>query len=211
MKPNFKTLAAGVTALTLLSPALLASSHTPDTAKLLQQIKQLEQRITVLESSRSFTQFMPDFAERFHVMHRAGLAGDWAVAAHELAEMKRLMEQAPDIDAKDGKLMQAMLGPSMEKLDKTIDQADSTMFKKTLVETVNTCNACHAATGSPFIQVKLNASNSLSMRHPHKFMARHAPEGHEHGHEHGMHDAKAHQDGESHHDEQQQHHDEKTQ
>jgi len=172
---------AGAILLAVLSSAVLASSDSSDTSKFMQQIKLLEQRIAALESTRSFTQFMPGFSERFHVMHRAGTAGDWAVAAHELSELKRQMGLASSIDAEQGQLMQAMLGPSMEELEKTIKQGDLQAFEKNLAWTVNMCNACHVATNSPFIEVKLDASDSLGMRHPHKLTARDAPEGHAHG------------------------------
>ena len=188
MKSKVKILFAGITLFALLSPAVLASSDTLDTAKILQKIERLEQRIVALESARSFTQFMPDFSERFHVMHRAGIAEDWAVAAHELNELKRLMALASSIDAEKGQLMQAMLGPNIETLDKSIARGDHKAFEKSLVETVSTCNACHTATNSPFIEVKLDASDSLGMRHPHKLVARNAPEDHQHaaGKGHGM-------------------------
>jgi len=181
MKLKVLILAAGATLAAVLSPAVLAGGDSMDTAKFMQKIEALEKRIATLESVRNFTQFMPGFSERFHVMHRAGEAGDWAVAAHELSELKRLMALTPAIDAKQGELMQAMLGPSLEELEKVIAKGDKKAFETTLVGTVNTCNACHVVTGSPFIEVKLDATNSLGMRHPHKLTARDAPAGHAHG------------------------------
>ncbi|MCK5361557.1 MAG: hypothetical protein KAR22_01240, partial [Gammaproteobacteria bacterium] len=50
----------------------------------------------------------------------------------------------------------------------------------------DTCNACHAATGSDFVQVTLDARDSLSLRHPHKLMRRAVPGGHSHGMPSGM-------------------------
>ncbi len=181
MKSKIKILAASTTLLVFLSPAALAGSDSTNTAALVEKIERLEQRIATLESARTFTQFMPGFSERFHVLHRAGEAGDWAVAAHELTELKRLMSLAPAIDAEKGQLMIAMLGPSMDELKEIIEKGDKQAFNKTLVGTVNTCNACHVATNSPFIEVKLDARDSLGMRHPHKLTAREAPAGHGHG------------------------------
>jgi hypothetical protein len=42
-------------------------------------------------------------------------------------------------------------------------------------------HSCHLVTGSSFVQVTLDTSDSLSMRHPHKFMAQQALVGHAHG------------------------------
>lgn len=182
MNTNCKSLFAGTALLAVFfSSAIPASSDTVNTSKLMQKIERLEKRIAVLESNNTFTQFMPDFSERFHVLHRAGDAGDWAVASHELSELKRLMDMSTSIDAEKGKLMQAMLGPSMETLGKAIEKGDGETFQKSMAQAVNTCNACHSATGSPFIQVTLNSQNSLGMRHPHKFMTSKPAAGHEHG------------------------------
>ncbi len=66
----------------------------------------LQERIATLESLvPSFAGFMPVFSERFHVMHAAGDAGDWAVADHELLEMQRLLRVSKILDSKKGRLM----------------------------------------------------------------------------------------------------------
>lgn len=172
--------ALAVAAIILASPARQAHGDEDDSA-LLQRLKALEQRVNALEAARSFTSFMPDLAERFHVMHRAGEAGDWAVAAHELAEMERLTLQSTSIDAERGRLMQAMMQPEFGKLDSAIEHGNAQKFARALEDTINTCNSCHAATGAGFIQVTLDAPDNLSIRHPHRLMMQNAPEGHHHG------------------------------
>jgi hypothetical protein len=137
--------------------------------QLRQQIKMLEERIMALESRFTFASFMPDFAERFHIMHRASESEDWAVASHELQIMKQLIASSGSIDAEKGALFQAMMGPVIDKMDNAISHANEKKMTAALSEAVQTCNACHTATGSPFIQVTLDVTESLSMRHPHKF------------------------------------------
>lgn len=149
-------------------------------AALEKQIQALQARVAALEAARSFTSFMPNFAERFHVMHRAGEAGDWAVASHELEEMKRLTRLSVDIDAEKGKLMQGMLVPSFELLEDAIAHGNAKKFGTALVQTIDSCNACHAATGSGFIRVMLDDEEALSMRHPHHLTKQPMPEGHSH-------------------------------
>ena len=80
-----------------------------------------------------------------------------------------------------GQLMQAMLAPSFEALESAIEHNDHEKFEKALTQTIDTCNACHAVTGSDFVQVTLDAREALSIRHPHKFMEREVPGGHTHG------------------------------
>ncbi len=150
-------------------------------SEVLKRLDALEQRLSALEAARSFAGFMPDLAERFHVMHRAGEAGDWAVAAHELAEMQRLSRLSVSIDAQQGTLMQSMLGPSFENLESAIEHGNLKKFSKALESTISACNSCHVATGAKFVQVTLDAPDGLSMRHPHRLITRDAPEGHHHG------------------------------
>jgi hypothetical protein len=170
----------------VLSAPVLAAGDADRVEALEHRIEALEARIAALEAHRTFTSFMPNFAERFHVMHRAGEAGDWAVASHELAEMKRITALSPTIDAEKGKLMQAMMAPSFEALEGAIEHANHEKFETALAQTIDTCNACHTATGSDFVQVTLDATESLSMRHPHTFMSRGVPSGHAHGSPSGM-------------------------
>ncbi len=158
-----------------------ASSDSVELQALKQQIAALEERIEALESARTFTSFMPVFSERFHVLHRAGEAGDWAVAAHEFEEMKRLAVLSTTIDVEKGKLLQAMMEPSFEALGQAIEHGNHDKFHNALQQTVTTCNSCHAATGSAFINVSLDVLDSLSMRHPHRFTRQATPEGHDHG------------------------------
>ena len=168
------------TALAALSMPLLADSDGAKIEVLERQIEALQARIAALEAHRTFTTFMPNFAERFHVMHRAGESGDWAIAAHELQEMKRLTRLSTSIDADKGKLMQAMMTPSFEELESAIGHSNHKKFEKALIQTTNTCNACHTATGSDFVQVTLDPAEALSIRHPHKFSEQKMQGGHSH-------------------------------
>ena len=148
---------------------------------LIERIQAMEERIAALESRFTFASFMPDFAERFHVMHRAAESDDWAVASHELQEMKSMIESSTTIDAEKGQLFQAMMGPVMTKMDGAIGHANKKKMTALLGEAVETCNSCHVATGSPFIKVTLDTSESLSMRHPHAFTMQKMDHAHKHG------------------------------
>jgi len=159
-----------------------ADTDAGEVEALEKRIAALEKRIAALEASRSFASFMPDFAERFHVMHRAGEVGDWAVAGHELAELKRMTKLSSDIDAERGQLMQSMMSSSFEHLEEAIEHGSGEKFQKALKETVTTCNTCHTAAGASFVKVTLDAPDSLNMRHPHDLQKQKMPGGHMHSH-----------------------------
>ena len=130
-------------------------------------IRALRERVAALEALKpSFTGFMPNFSERFHVMHRAGDAGDWAVAAHEVDEMTRLVGVAKHIDPKAGPLMEGFMTGHLRSLRETIEHGDQRAFDKALRAATTSCNACHQATGSA-ITVTLDVAENLNMRHPH--------------------------------------------
>src|SRR3972149_3475673 len=98
--------------------------ETPDDLK--KEIKALRERVAVLEALKPrFTNFMPNYAERFHVMHRAGDVGDWAVAAHEIDEMKRMTGVSKYIDPKLGTLMQAFMDGNLRKLREAVEHGNA--------------------------------------------------------------------------------------
>jgi hypothetical protein len=181
MKKIFLILPAGALIAITLSIAKAGSDET-DLQSLQQAVQALQQRVAVLEAIKpTFTGFMPNIAERFHVLHRAGEAGDWAVAGHELAEMKRLVSLSGNIDAENGVLMQAMMASSFQSLEDAVEHGNQDKLQLALEETVDACNACHIATGSPFVQIVLDAERSISMRHPHALAQREMAGGHAHG------------------------------
>jgi hypothetical protein len=170
-------LAAGATAigaLILLLP-LTAVPQTKQARALAEEVralrgevKALKARVATLEATRPpLTNFMPDFSERFHVMHLAGDVGDWGVAQHELLEMKRMLGVAKAIDPQKGQLMEGFLAGSFHEVTAALEHGNPAKFRKALEQMVASCNKCHTAAGSPFIQVSLDVDKSLSMRHPH--------------------------------------------
>lgn len=187
MKRCYRLLVCGA-ALVFFTGLVAQHAHSQDSAALQTQLKALadevaglKTRVASLESLKpTFTEFMPNFSERFHVMHLAGQDGDWAVAMHELMEMKRMVKTAKEIDARNGQLMQGFLAGNLQSLKTAIDHGDSKKFNKALVETVDNCNNCHVASGSPFIKVSLDVHKILSMRHSHALQKSKIMGGHKH-------------------------------
>ncbi len=147
------------------------------------EVEALRKAVAVLQAAQpTVTTLMPDFAERFHVMHRAGDVGDWAVASHELLEMQRIAKVIGEIDPQKGALMKGFMTQNFAKLNAAMEHSNRQAFDKALTETVTNCNACHAAVGSAFIKITLNVDQSLSMRHPHQLTRSQKPGEHMHTH-----------------------------
>lgn len=135
-----------------------------------QQLTAISERLTRLEALMpSYTQKMPEMAERLHIMHAAGDAGDWALASHELLVLKSLIAQFEAIDAGKGSMMRGFLTKPFDDLANAIDHGNAAKFKSSLDETVKSCNACHTAVGSEFMRVTLDTSTGATLRHPHVF------------------------------------------
>lgn len=144
------------------------------------ELRALQQRVAALEALKpTFTNFMPNFAERFHVMHRAGDVGDWAVAQHEVEEMQRLTRISTYIDPRLGALMRGFMDGNLRKLQEAIKHGNTESFQAALKSTVVSCNGCHTAAGST-MPVTLDVDESLSMRHPHALKKTTVPKHHTH-------------------------------
>jgi hypothetical protein len=173
--------ASFLSAILLATAPLMAQTDSSEIMPMKRQLQSLEERVTRLEALQpTFTSFMPDFAERFHVMHLAGDVGDWAVATHELNELRRMTAFSKYIDSQKGNLMKSMLEPNFSALEGAIGHGNHDKFAKALAETLATCNSCHVATGSAFIKVTLGVDDALSLRHPHALAEQAAPHGHKH-------------------------------
>lgn len=189
MKTNVAVMLVSLT-LSGLSGSLMASSDSKDVQTLDREVRALKSEVaqlrTIVELLRAIqptiTSLMPEFAERFHVMHYAGEAQDWAVVSHELQGLKRVMQVIKLVDPEKGGMIEGFMGGNFNQIEAAIEHENMKSFNKALEATVNNCNSCHVATGSPFMKVVLDAQNSLSMRHSHDLGKSEKPGEHMHKH-----------------------------
>lgn len=176
--------------MTLHSPILSASSDSGDVQALSARVAALQQEVAelrksvelLLELRPSVTMMMPDISERFHVMHYAGHAQDWALASHELQVLKSLVNKIQLVDPEKGAMAKGFLLGSFNQLETAIEHANVESFDKALEATVVNCNSCHVAVGSPSMRVVLDTSDSLSLRHSHALEKSKKPGDHKHTH-----------------------------
>ena len=133
------------------------------------EVAQLRSSVDLLESLRPTTMMlMPSISERFYVMRYAANAGDWDLAANELSGIEQLFDMVGRVDPEKGTLVERFMLPQLAHLDAAIDRADHAAFAAAMEQTVDSCNACHVAAGSPSMVVVLDAVNAISLRHPHR-------------------------------------------
>lgn len=172
------------------SSIAIAAANSNDVQALAKQVEVLNSEVArlrlIVESLQAIqptiASLMPEFAERFHVMHYAGEAEDWAVASHELHGLKRLVEIMIQVDPDKGAMANGFLLGNFEDIDAAIEHEEIRAFTKSLAETVENCNSCHIAAGSPWMKVVLDAKDALSMRHSHDLGKSTKPGDHTHMH-----------------------------
>jgi hypothetical protein len=157
------------------SGAVIADTDSKELQVLTKEIRALKAEVAELRKSvaslqairPTLTTLMPDIAERFHVMHYAGEAADWAVAGHELFALKALIDVAKQVDPEKGPMLDGFMTASFNKINAAIEHGDVASFVTALGEAIKSCNACHVAVGSPFIKVTLEGRDAVSLRHAH--------------------------------------------
>lgn len=156
---------------------------TSQVATLKDEVSGLKKAIESLRAAQpTITMLMPNFSERFHVMHYAGEAEDWAVAAHELLGLRHLVEVMQEVDPEKGAMANGFLDADFDEILEAIEHEDMELFEQSLDEAVKNCNACHVAIGSPSMKITLDAMDSLSMRHSHDLGKSKMPGDHKHTH-----------------------------
>ena len=179
-----------ILAMVLLSPMLAASSDTGDSKALSARVDELQREIAQLRKSvemltklrPTVTTMMPDISERFHVMHFAGDAQDWALASHELQVLRGLVGKIELVDPEKGAMANGFLLNNFNKLEAAIEHENGESFDQALESTVDSCNSCHVAVGSPSMKVVLDVTDSLSLRHSHALEKSKKPGNHTHTH-----------------------------
>ncbi len=104
-------------------------------------------------------QFMNVIQSEHAKLWYAGSAGNWPLAAYQLAEIKEIMSDVEDLFPTfkslplDKMLDAAIVGP-IARLEKVIDAKDAKTFPAAFDMLTGICNDCHQATGNGFIVIQ---------------------------------------------------------
>lgn len=86
------------------------------------------------------------------------------------------------VDSVKGAKANEFMANNFAKLNAAVEHGSRKDFNVALEATVESCNACHVAEGSPSMQVMLDAHDSLSLRHSHDLSEPEPPDNHTHAH-----------------------------
>ena len=106
-----------------------------------------------------------------YFMHKAGLsmrADNLELADFYLHEIEEILEVVGEIESYDempvGELSKAMLGPAFHDLEEAVDSGDSSAALSAYTTVINSCNACHTATGFAYIKIADRSTENVFMQ-----------------------------------------------
>jgi hypothetical protein len=104
-------------------------------------------------------EFMTAIQLRHAKLWFAGKSNNWDLATYEIDEIKEGLEDAAKLHSTfEGvpvaKMIETIIDPRIERLEKTIEEKNSTEFIAAFDELTNGCNSCHAGASKPFIRIQ---------------------------------------------------------
>jgi hypothetical protein len=89
----------------------------------------------------------------------AGKDDNWDLAAYEIDEIKEGLEDAAKLHPTfDGvpvaEMIKTIINPRIERLEKAVEEKNSTQFIAAFDELTNGCNSCHVGASKPFIHIQ---------------------------------------------------------
>lgn len=140
----------------LFLPALVLSSCNQGAGA-----SSLETRIETLEAAMpGVGDLMSNVQLHFAKLYYSAQAENWDLAAFELHELEENLEKAVRLRPQekgvrlDG-IYGAFKGTELEAMNRAIFSKDLASFGRAYEESMTVCNACHTATGRPFITITL--------------------------------------------------------
>lgn len=117
-----------------------------------------------LEGTHDSEAVLLDAMERFQrfgtKLWYAGTNENWELASFYTHEIEEVIEELQESNIEEegqkvSELVRRMPLPALEEVEESIHQKSYTHFKNSYKMLVTSCNACHAATQKPFIQIQV--------------------------------------------------------
>ncbi len=116
----------------------------------------LEARVDALASIQpGLGTVMIEYGNRFTNMYFAAQGGNWALAQYQLKEAIEIQEVGEVTRPGKAAMLSTFEHTYLDPLKAAIEAQDWNAFETRFEEAVAGCNACHAATGHPYIEYTL--------------------------------------------------------
>jgi hypothetical protein len=115
------------------------------------------------DAPKSYTPGLEVFMNLLQTEHAklwyAGSAGNWALAAYQLGEIKEIMSDVQDLvptfrSLPLDKMLDAVITKEIAGLEKALDEKSAGKFAAGFTALTQACNACHQATGNGVIMIQ---------------------------------------------------------
>jgi len=136
-----------------------AARPNPATDTALAGATNLEPRLKKLEASSSGVgTLMLEVQLHFAKLHFAGEARNWDLATFERNQIEELLEKVAILrpmenNVKIDEIITTFKQTPLSALKDAIDVKDRNLFRQAYGDSMAMCNACHQATGRPFISI----------------------------------------------------------
>ena len=97
---------------------------------------------------------MIEYGSRFALTKFAADAGDWGMAQYQLKEATEIQEVGEVTRPKNADLLKNFEHKFLDPLAKDIQAKDQAAFDKDFETAMQGCNACHQATGHPYVDIQ---------------------------------------------------------
>jgi hypothetical protein len=128
----------------------------------------VDQRLKRLETAPlGVGNLMLEIQLHFAKLYYAAEARNWDLAAYERNQLEECVEKVAVLrpvenDVKLEEIIGNMKKTSLITLKDAIDVKERGLFRDSYRDTMNTCNACHQATGRPFIAIVVPTNSPVA-------------------------------------------------
>ena len=98
---------------------------------------------------------MQEYGLRFAMVKMAAEAADWGMAQYQLHEAVEIQEVGEATRPDKAAMLSSFEHSYLDPLDTAIDEKDKAAFDIAYSQAIDGCNACHVATGHPFVRFQM--------------------------------------------------------
>jgi len=121
---------------------------------LAQKLGNLDRDLALWNIQPGLGTVMIEYGRRFAMMQLAAQAGDWGMAQYQLHEAVEIQEVGELTRPANAGLLANFEHGSLDALADDILAEDIDSFNVNVASAISACNACHAATGHPYVVVR---------------------------------------------------------